>query len=88
MNVTQNVNQFTDKGVVSAKYIPHTIMAQINWDLKKYLQVECGAYVQAWQVNDPKNTNILRTLDGIYICPALNFRADISLWTCGQENWL
>ena len=37
-------------------------------------QVKFGAYVQASQVNDQKNTNRTRKIDGIYLCPAPNFQ--------------
>ena len=50
------------------------IMAQRNWDYNTHFQVEYGAYVQASKFNDPTNTNCLRKLDGIYLCPAPNFQ--------------
>ena len=71
MNVMQNLI-FPAKGVGVAHYSPHTILSKSNWDYNKIFQVGFGAYVQASQVNDPKNTNCSRTLDGIYLCPAPN----------------
>ena len=74
MNVTQNLNLFPAKGRLSAYYIPHMILSHRNWDYNKHCQVEFSAYVHASQVNDPKNTNCLGTLDGIYLCPAHTFQ--------------
>ena len=59
---------------MSAYYRPHIILSQRNLDYNKHFKVEFGAYVQASQVNDPKNTNLPRILDGIYLCPAPNFQ--------------
>ena len=86
--MTKILNVFTAKGGVSSHYIPHITMSQVNCYYKKHYQVELGAYVQASQVNDPKNKNRPRTLDGIYLCPAPIFRVDIRFWTCGWDNLL
>ena len=56
MNVTRNLDLFPSKGGVLDKYSSYMIMSQRNWNYNKK-QVEFGAYVQASQVNDPKNTN-------------------------------
>ena len=74
MNVPQNLNIFPAKVVVPDHYIPHMILSQSNWYYKKYFQVAFSSYVQASQVDDPNNTNHLRTLDEIYLCLAPNFQ--------------
>ena len=74
MNVTQNLNFSPYEGVVSSYFIPHIILSQMNWNYIKHFKVEFGAYVQASQVNAPKNKNILSTLDGIYLFPVPNFQ--------------
>ena len=74
INVKRNLNLFPVIGVVLDYYIPHMILSQRCWYYKKYYQVEFGAYVQESQVNDPKNTNLPRTLDGIYLFPSPNFQ--------------
>ena len=59
------------------------ILSQKNWDYNKHLQVEFSSYVQASQVNDPKNATHPRTLDGMYLCPAPNFQSGnqiMNLW--------
>ena len=50
------------------------ILSQNNWDYNKHFQVVFDAYVQASQVNDSKNTNNLKTVDGIYLCPVNNLQ--------------
>ena len=74
MNVTRNLILFPSKRGVPSHYISHIILSHSNLGYNKYLQAEFGAYLQASQVNDPNNTNILRTLDGIYLLPAPNLQ--------------
>ena len=74
MNIMKNLSLFPSKGGASAQHTPHMILSQRNSDYNKHLHVEFGAYVQASQGNDPKNTIHLRTLDGIYLCPAPNLQ--------------
>ena len=74
MNVMQNLNLFLAKGGVPSHYIPHIILSHRNWDYSIHCQVGLCVYVYASQVNYPKNTNFLRTLDGTYLCPAPNLQ--------------
>ena len=88
MNVTQNLNIFPTKRGVLSHYSPHMIVSQSNWGYNKHWHAEFGAYVNSSQVNDPKNTDLPRTLDGIYLCPAPNFQGRhhiMDLWI-GQFN--
>ncbi|MGC8486574.1 MAG: Ig-like domain-containing protein, partial [Candidatus Baltobacteraceae bacterium] len=43
------------------------------------LEIQFGAYVQAYQENSPKNTNNPQTIDAIYLCPTNNTQG-------GHEN--
>ena len=70
MNVMQNLNMFSSKGEVQAHHSQHMIFSQSNWYYNKHFNVGLGAYVQASQFNDPKNTTYPKTLDGIFLCPA------------------
>ena len=72
------------KGGVLDHYIPHMIISHSNWYYNKHHQVKFGAYVQASQVNDPKNTKFPRTLDEIYSCPAPNFQGGYHI----MELWM
>ena len=74
MKKTQKLNVFITKGGFSDHYSAHMIISQTNWYCNKYYQVELGAYVQASQINDPKNSNRPRTPDGIYLYPMPNFQ--------------
>ena len=49
-------------------------MSQSNWDYNKHFQVEFGDFVQASQVNIPKNINRPRKLDEIYLYLVPNLR--------------
>ena len=58
----QQLNIFPAKGGVSAYYSPHMIIRGENYDFA----------VQAYQEQDPKNTNAPRTYDAIYLRPMTN----------------
>ena len=84
MNVNRNLNLFPAKGGGLAHYIPHMILSLSKWDYNKQCQVEFSAYLQASQVNYPKNTNLPRTLDGIYLFLAPHLQGGnqiMDLWT-------
>ena len=66
---THQLNFFPAKGGVSAYLSPHVLVGGQNLDYENYCQVPFGAYVQANQENDPKNTNAPRTIDAIYLRP-------------------
>ena len=74
MKTNSNLNLFPFKGGMQDHYILHMLMSQRNQDHKKHLQVGFSAYVQESQVNHPKNTSNLRTLDGIYLFPATDLQ--------------
>ena len=50
------------------------ILSHRNWDYKKNLHDEFGAYFQSSQFYNQKNTNCPRTVDGIHLCPATNLQ--------------
>ena len=83
MNVTQIFNLFPSEGGVLACYRQHMLMPQSILDYNKLFLVEFGAYVQVSQVNNTKNTNRPRTLDGIYLFSAPNLQGGhhtMDLW--------
>ncbi|MGC9213443.1 MAG: hypothetical protein ACP5F2_08285 [Athalassotoga sp.] len=63
---TKQLNLFPAKGGVSSYLSPHVILGGRNIDYNKHCQVPFGAYVQAVQENNPKNTNAPPTIDAIY----------------------
>ena len=50
------------------------ILNQTNLDYNKHCIVPFGTYVQANHETNPTNTNALRTLDAIYLCPMDNIQ--------------
>ena len=50
------------------------VLTQRNFDYNKYFQVKFVAYIQASQVNDKSNTNLLRKFDGVHLCSAPNLQ--------------
>jgi Reverse transcriptase (RNA-dependent DNA polymerase) len=67
MECAKKLNFFPPKGGVSPYYSPRMIMHQQNLDYEKHCSIPFGSYVQAHHEPDPKNTNLPRTLDCIYL---------------------
>jgi len=65
----EKLNFFPPKGGLSAYYSPHTIMRRRKIAYDKHCKVSFGAYVQAHEDKNPKNTQEQRTLDCIYLRP-------------------
>ena len=53
---------------------PLMILNQTNLDYNKHCVVPFATYVQANHETNPTNTNALRTLDAIYLCPMDNIQ--------------
>jgi hypothetical protein len=66
------LNLFPVKGGVSPYYNPRMILSQTNLDYTKRCVVPFGAYVQANHESTKTSSNVTRTLDTIYLCPAQN----------------
>jgi hypothetical protein len=69
MSCTKQLNLYPARNGISKYYSPHVILGGRNLDYKKHCQVPFGAYVQAYNENDPTNTNAPRTFDAIYLRP-------------------
>ena len=63
------LNLFPAKGGVSSYYGPWTIITKKDVDYEKYLTIPFGTYVQAYQENNPTNTNAARTVDAMCLGP-------------------
>jgi hypothetical protein len=74
MVCAQQLNFFPAKGGVSPYYSPHVLLGGRDLDYNKHCQVPFGAYVQAVQENNPKNTNAPRTIEAIYLRPSNNIQ--------------
>ena len=60
------------------------VLTQRNFDYNKHFQVKFVAYIQASQVNDKNNTNLLRKFDGVHLCSAPNLQGGhhiMDFWT-------
>ena len=55
-------------------YSPHMILNQRNWDYNKHFQYGFGSYVRASQEENPTNTNLVCTVDTIFLCPYTNLQ--------------
>ena len=70
LRVTKNRSYFPKKTGISSIFSPYTILKckQINFN-KEFLH-SFGDYVQATDDKSPKNNNLPRSIDAIYICTA------------------
>ena len=69
---THTLNLLPAQEGVSDHFSPYAIMTSRNLNYKRDLQVPFGAYVQADEETQPRNSNKSRTLDCIYFQPAEN----------------
>ena len=69
LNAVTQLNLAPAKGGVSEYYSPHVIMKRPVLDWNKHCRFEFGTYVQAHQDNNQTNTNVPRTIGGIYLRP-------------------
>ena len=67
MECAKRLNFFPPKGGVSKQYSPCMILHQENLDYNKHCSIPFGTYVQAHDEPMPSNTQVLRTLDAIYL---------------------
>ena len=74
MVCADQLNWFPVKGGISSYYSPRVILTHQALDFNKHCQVPFGAYVQADQIPDPKNTPAARTIDAIYLRPLPNLQ--------------
>jgi hypothetical protein len=74
------LNLFPAKGGISPYYSPRTILGLPILDYEKHCAVPFGAYVQANHETNQTNSNAARTLDAIYLRPALNMQGGHELY--------
>jgi hypothetical protein len=67
MDCTKKLNFFPPKGGISNYYSPRTILHQETLDFNKYCSVPFGAYVQAHNEPNFKNSQQPRAIDCIYL---------------------
>jgi hypothetical protein len=74
------LNLFTAKGGISPYYSPRTILGLPVLDSDKHCTVPFGAYIQANHETNQTNSNAARTIDAIYLCPAINMQGGHELY--------
>jgi hypothetical protein len=74
------LNLFPAKGGISPYYSPRTILGLPVLDYEKHCAVPFGAYIQANHATNQTNSNVARTLDAIYLRPALNMQGGHELY--------
>jgi hypothetical protein len=74
------LNLFPAKGGISPYYSPRTILGLPVLDYEKHCAVPFGAYVQANHETNQTNSNAARTLDAMYLRPALNMQGGHELY--------
>ena len=86
MTSASTLNLFPVKGGVSKYYSPNVIMSQRNISYEKDCAYPYGAYVQASNDTDPTYTNAPRTVDAVYLRPALNVQGGHELMHLAMGN--
>jgi hypothetical protein len=74
------LNLFPAKGGISPYYSPRTILGLPVLDYNKHCTVPFGAYVQANHEMNQTNSNAARTIDAIYLHPAINMQGGHELY--------
>jgi hypothetical protein len=67
MECAKKLNFFPPKGGVSPFYSPRMILHQKALDYQKHCSIPFGSYVQAHTKPEPRNSQLPRTLDCIYL---------------------
>jgi hypothetical protein len=67
MECAKKLNFFPPKGGVSQFYSPQMILHQKALDYQKHCSIPFGSYVQAHTEPEPRNSQLPRTLDCIYL---------------------
>jgi hypothetical protein len=80
------LNLFPVKGGISPYYSPRTILGLPPLDYDKHCVVPFGAYVQANHEINQTNLNAARTIDAIYLQPALNMQGGHELYDLNSNR--
>jgi hypothetical protein len=83
---SSQLNLFPAKGGISPYYSPRTILGLPVLDYDKHYTVPFGAYVQANHETNQRNSNAARTLDAIYLRPAINMQGGHELYDLNSNR--
>jgi hypothetical protein len=80
------LNLFPAKGGISPYYSRRTILGLPVLDYDKHCTVPFGAYVQANHETNQTNSNAARTIDAIYLRPAINMQGGHELYDLNSNR--
>ena len=74
MECTKKLNYFPPKNGLSPYFSPHSIVNGTPMDYMKHCGIPFGTYCQAQDENIPKNSQLPRTIDTVYLRPIYNMQ--------------
>ena len=74
LSTTAKLNYFPSKQGLSKYYSPRMLLHRRNLEFKKHCQFSFGAYIQAYNENNPMNTMKERAIDCIYLRPTTSWQ--------------
>jgi hypothetical protein len=80
------LNLFPAKGRISPYYSPRTILGLLVLNYEKHCAVPFGAYVQANHETNQTNSNAARTIDAIYLRPAIGMQGGHELYDLNSNR--
>jgi hypothetical protein len=80
------LNLFPAKGGILPYYSPRTILGLPVLDYEKHCAVPFGAYIQANHETNQTNSNAARTIDAIFLCPAINMQGGHELYDLNSRK--
>ena len=81
LQITRNRSMFPKKEGISKYFSPHVLLGKRQVDFKKEYEFSFGDYVQAYVNLDPKNSQLPRSIDAVYLRP-LDLLQSSHQWTC------
>ena len=69
LRITKNCSLFPKKEGISKYFSPHILLKKRQIDFQKEFEFSFGDYVQAQVDLDPKNSQLPRSIDAIYLRP-------------------
>ena len=74
MESTKKLNYFPPKNGLSPYFSPHSIVNGTPIDYHKHCGIPFGTYCQAHDESQPKNSQLPRTIDTVYLRPIYNMQ--------------
>jgi hypothetical protein len=84
--MTRRLNFFPAKGGVSKYYSPREILHHVKLDYDKHLMIPMFSFVQAHDEQEPRNSQVQRTIDCIYLRPMSNIQGGHELYNISTRR--